>query len=121
MFTLKHKGKIAALAACCMLSLAAAARAESASQYRSHFGAYADGGRYDRQIVVDANVRSINVVSGQVIRFVIPNTAGADAAFTWNFDTWGGRVVDLGRLAPDGMVQRPIKVYIADDPRYGGA
>jgi hypothetical protein len=121
MFTLNHKGKIAALAACCMLSLAAPTRAESASQYRSHFGAYADAGRYDRQIVVDANVRSINVVSGQVIRFVIPNTAGTDAAFTWYFDTWGGRVVDLSRLAPDGMVQRPIKVYIADDPRYGGA
>ena len=121
MFTLKQKGKIAALAACCMLSLAAPARAESDSQYRSQFGTYVDGGRYDREIVVAANVRWINVTSGQVIRFVIPDTAGASATFTWYFDTWGGRTADLSRLAPAGMVHRPIKVYIGDDPRYGGA
>ena len=120
MFTLKQKGKIAALAACCMLSLAAPARAESDSQYRSHFGAYGDGGRYDREIVVGANVRWVNVVAGQVIRFVVPDK-GASAAFTWYFDTWGSRVADLSRLAPAGMVERPIKVYIADDPRYGGS
>jgi hypothetical protein len=121
MFTLKQKGKIAALAACCMLSLAAHARAESAAQFRSQFGTSVDGGRYDREIVVGANVRWISVVSGQVIRFVVPDAPGGNAAFTWYFDTWGGRVVDLGRLAPAGMVQRPIQVYIADDPRYGGA
>ena len=121
MFTLKHRSKIATLAACCMLSLAAPSQAESAAQHRSQFGAYVDGGRYDREIVVAANVHWIGVVSGQVIRFVVPDTAGASAAFTWNFDTWGGRVADLSRLAPAGMVQRPINVYIADDPRYGGA
>ena len=121
MFTLKQKGKIAALAACCMLSLAAPARAESDSRYRSQFGAYVDAGRYNREILVAADVHWINVVSGEVIRFVIPNTTGADATFTWYFDTWGGRTADLSRLAPAGMVQRPIKVYIGDDPRYGGA
>jgi len=121
MFTLIQKGKFAALAACCMLSLAAQARAESASQYRSLFGASADGGRYDREIVVAANVGWISVMPGQVIRFVVPNAAGASSAFTWNFDTWGGRVADLSRLAPAGMVQCPVKVYIADDPRNGGA
>jgi len=120
MVMLNQKGRIAALAACCMLTLAAPARAESEAQYRSQFGAYADGGRYDREIVVAANLHWVNVVSGQVIRFVVPDAAGASAAFTWNFDTWGDRVADLSRLAPAGMVQRPIKVYIANDPRYGG-
>jgi hypothetical protein len=121
MVTLNQKGRIAALAACCMLMLAATAQAESASQYRSRFGAYAEGGRYDREIVVGANVHWINVVSGQVIRFVVLDAAGASATFIWNFDTWGDRVADLNRLAPAGMLQRPIKVYIANDPRYGGA
>jgi Heavy-metal resistance protein CzcE len=120
MFTLKQKGKLAALAACCMLSLAAPARAESAAQYQSQFGASIDEGKCDRQIVVTANTRWINVVAGQVIRFVIADAAGGTAAFTWRFDTFGGRVADLSQLAPAGMVQRPIKIYIADDPRYGG-
>jgi hypothetical protein len=125
MFTLKQKGKIAALAACCMLSLAAPARAESivvgGSQYQSQFGARVDGSRYDSEIVVAANTRWVNVVSGQVVRFVVPDKSGTNVSFTWYFDTWGGRVADLSRLAPAGMVQRPVKVYIGDDPRYSGA
>jgi hypothetical protein len=126
MFTFKQKGKIAALAAC-MLSLAAPVWAQGpsqivvgASQYPSQFGGPADGSRYDREIVIGADTRWVNVVSGQVVHFVVANAAGANA-FTWNFDTWGGRVADLSRLAPAGMVQRPIKVYIDMDPRYSGA
>lgn len=128
MFTLKQKCKIAALAACCMLTLAAPVGAQSASrivvgasQYASQFGAPVDGGRYDREVVVSANTRWVNVVSGQVIHFVVADAAGATADFTWSFDTWGGRVADLSRLAPAGMVQRPIKVYIDKDLRYSGA
>src|ERR1700681_2635842 len=121
MFTLKQKGKLAALAACCMLSLAAPARAESAAQYRSQFGASVDAGKYDREILVTANTRWVNVVAGQVIRFVIADASGATVAFTWHFDTFGGRVADLSQLAPAGMVQRSIKIYIANDPRYGAA
>jgi hypothetical protein len=128
MFTLNQKGKIAALAACCMLSLAASVPAQSASQivvgasqYQSQFGAPADGSKYDREIVVGANTRWVNVTSGQVVRFVVADAAGTNAAFTWDFDTWGGRVADLSRIAPAGMVQRPIRIYIANDPRYSGA
>jgi hypothetical protein len=128
MFTLKQNGKIAALAACCMISLAAPVQAQGpsrivvgASQYQSQFGAPVDGARYDREIVVGADTRWVNVVSGQVVHFVVADAAGANASFTWNFDTWGDKVADLSRLAPNGMVQRPIKVYIARDLRYSGA
>jgi hypothetical protein len=121
MLTLGQKGKLAALAACCMLSLAVPARAESAAPYRSQFGASVDEGKYDREIVITADTRWINVVAGQKIRFVIVDAAGGNAAFTWHFDTFGNRVADLSQLAPAGMVQRPIKVYIANDPRFGAA
>ena len=121
MFTLKQKGRLAALAACCMLSLAAAAQAGAASQYQSQFGASVDGGRYDREIAITAKTRWVNVIAGQVIRFVVADAAGGSTSFTWRFDTFGGKVADLSQLAPAGMVQRPIKIYIADDPRYGGA
>ena len=120
MSTLKPKGRIAALAACCMLSLAASACAGPTAQYRSYFGAFADPSRHYRQIVVSPDTRSVNVASGEVIRFVVLDAAGADATFTWSFDTWGGRMADLSRIAPAGMVRRPVSVYIADDPRYGG-
>jgi hypothetical protein len=121
MFTLKQKGKFAALAACCMLTLAAPARAESVSQYRSQFGSYVDGSKFDRQIVVAANLRWVNVDAGEVIRFVVPDTAGASAGFTWHFDTFSRGVADLSQLAPAGMVQRTIKVYIAPDRHYEGS
>jgi hypothetical protein len=121
MFTLKQKGKLAALAACCMLSLAAPARAESPTQHRSQFGASVDEGKYDREIVITADVCWVNVVAGQRIRFVIVDAAGGNAAFTWHFDTFGGRVADLSQLAPAGMVQRPIRIYITNDARYGVA
>ena len=121
MFTLKQERSIAAFAACCILSLAAPAHAATDAQYRSQYGSPAEGGRYDREIVVTPDVRWIDVVSGQVVRFVIADTAGPSATFTWYFDTFGGRVADLSRLAPAGMEQRPVKIYIAIDSRYGGA
>jgi hypothetical protein len=121
MFTLKQNGMIAALAACCMLSLAAPAQAEADSQYRSEFGASIDAGKYDRQIVVSGNTRWVNVNAGEVIRFVVADTAGTSAAFTWRFDPFSRGVADLRQLAPAGMVQRTIKVYIAPDPHYLGS
>lgn len=121
MFTLKQKCRIAALAACCMLSLAAPARAESAAHYRAQFGAAVEDGRHDREIVVTPNTRWINVAADQVVRFVVRDPAGTNAVFTWNFDAFSGGVADLSRLAPDGMVTRSIKVYIAEDPHYKGS
>jgi hypothetical protein len=120
MFMLERKSRLASLAACFVLSLATTACALPGAQDRSQFGAQVDGRSYDREIVVAANVRWIGVTAGQVVRFVVPDAAGPSNAFTWYFDTWGGRVADLSRLAPEGMVRRPINVYIADDPRYGG-
>ncbi len=118
MFTLKQIGT---LAACCMLSFAAPARAESASQYRWQFGDSAEGGRVDREIVVTANTRWINVMAGQVIRFVVPGAAGANASFTWHFDAFSGGVADLSRLAPEAMALRSINIYIAKDSHYSGS
>ena len=120
MFTLK-RNLVAAFAASLFLALASApASAESNPSYRSHFGAAADGRSYDREIVVTADTRWVNVVAGQVVRFAIPGATSPASSFTWSFDTWGGRVADLSQLAPPGMLQRPVKVYIGDDPRYGG-
>lgn len=119
MITLQHKGKLAALAACCMLSLAAPAQAGFASPDRSQFGSFVEaGGRYDREIVVGAGTRWINVKAGETVRFVLP---GASASFTWRFDPFGGGVADLSVLAPAGMAAPSIKVYIAEDGRYYGS
>ena len=86
----------------------------------SGFGVLADGKPYNRVIVVDKPTRWVNVVEGEVIRFVVRPPGAPDASFTWSFDTFGGRVTDLRSLAPHGLVDRRIDVYIAADPRTRG-
>ena len=83
------------------------------------FGVPAERRPYNRTIVVDERTPWVNVVEGEVIRFVV-RSAARDASFTWSFDTFGGRVTDLRTLAPDGTVDRRIDVYVAPDARMRG-
>ena len=99
-------------------ALSATACEVTDAKYRSYYGKPSDPTAAQREILIKPDTRSVNVTAGQVVRFAFAN--GADSAFAWNFDTWGGRVAQLDRLAPDGVKLRPIKVYIGDDPRYGG-
>jgi hypothetical protein len=85
----------------------------------SGFGAPAEGRPYNRTIVVDERTPSVSVGEGEVIRFIIRSSATRDASFTWSFDTFGDRVADLRTLAPRGIVDRRINVYIAADSRAG--
>jgi len=89
------------------------------STYRSSFGLPADGAPYEREFVIGPAASHVSVTSGQVVRFVL--ASDPSVSFTWNFDTWGGRFADLRRLAPPGMLTRPVQVYIGEGPRYGGA
>lgn len=71
----------------------------------------------DRSIVIDSNTRWVNVTGGETIRFVVRN--GAERSFSWLFDTYDRRVVaDLAEIAPSGILNRPVKAYVATDPRY---
>ena len=114
------------LRACTAATLTFAAMSATACQvtdakYKTYFGKPSDTATAQREIVIKPETRNVSVSPGQVVRFTVaPGTSGSEASFAWNFDTWGGRVARLDRLAPEGMTIKPINVYIADDPRYGG-
>ncbi|RRR99975.1 hypothetical protein EIP75_23320 [Aquabacterium soli] len=50
----------------------------------------------------------INVRCGDVVVF-----RNGDRSFTWKFDVKGHRTFDLAKVAPQGFVTSPLKVYVA--------
>jgi hypothetical protein len=68
----------------------------------------------DRTIVIDGNSKWINVTGGKTVRFV-----AGDQSFDWMFDTFlSSPVFDLGDIAPAGMIDRSLTVYVSPDPLY---
>lgn len=67
-----------------------------------------------RTITITPDTRFVNVTSGETVRFV----AGTQS-FAWSFQT-GPTVTtfDLNRIAPPGLLNRPIPVYVARNPLY---
>jgi len=63
---------------------------------------------YDRTIVVTPQTKYINVTRGEVVNLKV---AGKDIA--WNFDGVSGQPFDLARIAPEGAVDHPVRVYMS--------
>ncbi|WP_296758822.1 CzcE family metal-binding protein [Thioalkalivibrio sp.] len=78
--------------------------------------ATASGLSVDRTIVIDSSTRSVHVNGGDVIRF---NANGQSFDYRFNSFTQS-RVYDLGKIAPPGALDRPVKVYVSADGRYTG-
>jgi hypothetical protein len=74
-------------------------------------GAYAPG---LPTVTITPATRWVNVTGGETVRFV----SGA-RSFTWNFQV-GVTVTkfDLNQVAPPGMLERPVMVYVAPNPLY---
>jgi len=73
--------------------------------------AYAPG---IQTVIITPATQWVNVTGGDTVRFV----AGA-VSFTWSFQV--GVTVstfDLNRIAPPGMLARPVVVYVAPNPLY---
>ena len=70
----------------------------------------------DRTIVINGNESWIHVTGGKTVRFV-----AGDQSFDWLFDTFlSSPVFDLSEIAPTGMIDRSVTVYVAPDPLYTG-
>lgn len=68
----------------------------------------------DRDVVVDASTRWVNVTNGQTVRF---NVGGRQ--FTFAFDAWpSAGSVPLSVIAPKGVTVPDVRVYIAANPLY---
>ena len=69
---------------------------------------------FDRQIVIDSRVNSVRVQRNETVRFVIPDRQGQTKAFVWRFDTRGFAPIELGTIAPAGVLgDRSVTAYVA--------
>ena len=75
------------------------------------------GGGITRTVVIDAKTKWVNVKEDETIRFVVGG-AGGQKSFAWVFDMQD-QSADLRQLAPKGMLDRSIRVYVAP-VRSGG-
>jgi hypothetical protein len=69
-----------------------------------------------QQIRIEPETKYVNVEGGDAVTFIV-----GDKSFTWIFD--GSRNVgsfDLNDVAPRGILDHPVTVYIAPDPRWLG-
>jgi hypothetical protein len=70
----------------------------------------------DRTIFINAKTKSVNADAGETIRFVVKEADNQDQSFTVRFDSLGRTVGNLNDVAPSGVLDHPIKVYVADNP-----
>lgn len=70
-----------------------------------------------RQIVIIDTTRHVNVTSGTTVHFV-----AGDRSFDWTFENVNGSVLpfDLQKVAPAGLLNHAVTVYVADSETYLG-
>lgn len=84
------------------------------NKYVHLFGDPATDDYATRTIVITPDTCYINAEGGEVIRFVV-----GDRSFAWTFNV--ARTVkafDLNDVAPPGLLQRRVRAYVSDDPKY---
>ena len=68
----------------------------------------------EKTIAIRPETKWVNVKGGETYRFVV-----GDKAFGWAFNApFGPRSFDLQRVAPPGMLNRPVTAYVKPDPKY---
>ena len=67
-------------------------------------------------IEIRPDTKWVNVTGGDIVKFVV-----GQKSFAWAFNVGTGvSRFDLSRVAPPGMLERPVFVYLEPDPRYIG-
>jgi hypothetical protein len=86
------------------------------TSYVDLYGDPAPSSAATRTIVIQPNTRHVNVEGGEVIRFV-----AGDKEFAWNFFVARGvSNFRLNEVAPPGVLDHEVQVYVSLDPRYIG-
>lgn len=86
------------------------------TSYTDLYGLPAPAAAAGRTIVISPNTKHVNIEGGEIIRFV-----AGDKEFTWNF--FVAKTVNsfaLNEIAPPGMLDHAVRVYLTPDPRYIG-
>jgi hypothetical protein len=67
-------------------------------------------------IVVQSDTKWVNVTGGDIVRFDV-----GGKSFAWSFNVATGVTnFDLAKVAPPGILSRPLQAYVAPDPKYMG-
>jgi hypothetical protein len=101
-----------------LLISAVALPAVAATDHTALLGTAAPSSVAAQKIHIQPDTKYVNVEGGDAVTFIV-----GDKTFTWIFD--GSRNVgsfDLSKVAPSGVLDHPVTVYIAPDPqRLGGS
>jgi hypothetical protein len=99
------------------MTLAAASTAALAAAQPSDFrgGAAPAQAKADQVIVITDATRHVNVTGGTTVRFVV-----GERSFSWSFQNGSAHVVpfDLQQIAPQGLLNHPVRAYVSDNPLY---
>jgi|SRR5471032_518267 len=110
MFKLNHAALILSLA----LAMSAAGAADVAGP--AHYGRHALIANAEREIVIDASTKWINVTNGETVRITKDGKS-----FTWRFDVLGDETsFHLSEIAPADFKVDGVRVFVAANPTYRG-
>ena len=70
----------------------------------------------DRVVRFDPNTRWATARENETVKFLVRTSSGSEQAFAWRFTT-PFFAVDLRRIAPPGLIDRTLFVYLATDPQ----
>jgi hypothetical protein len=87
-----------------------------AATQQSLLGETAPASAADQTITINPDTKYVNVNDGQVVNFDV-----GGKTFTWNFD--GSQNVnsfDLNQVAPTGVLDHPVTVYVGSNSLYMG-
>jgi hypothetical protein len=100
-----------------LLLCAAMSPFASATDYRYLYGDAAPPSAANYTIVIQPDMRYVNVQGGDTVNFVV-----GDRQFAWTFNV--ARTVwafDLNDVAPPGLLDHTVRAYISPDPKYMNA
>ena len=98
------------------MALSALSLTFCASASDNMLGQSEPGGYATRTVVIDEGTTTVNVDRGDVVKFV-----SGGKSFSWSFGTPSTiSEVTLNQVAPAGMLDHTVKVYIKRIPIYDG-
>jgi hypothetical protein len=112
---MQFKPPSSSLLAACLLAVLMSSGCATRN-YTDLYGQAAPVTGANRTIVISPDTRYVNVEGGEVIRFVV-----GGKEFGWDF--YVARTVhtfDLKEVAPVGLLDHSVRVYLTPDPRYVG-
>ena len=111
MFELNHAAVVLSLGLA-MSAAGAASMAGTPAQYGSH----ALSATADREIVIDASTKWLNVTNGETVQFTKNGKS-----FVWHFETLSDQAsFQLSQIAPFDFNVEGLRVFVAADPTYRG-